>query len=294
MAVRTVAILSPGDMGSSVGRALRENGLEVITLLSGRSERTRTLAAETGLADASSMRSLVQRADLILSILVPSEAEKLAGEVADAIKSARKPVAYADCNAIAPETVKRIGRTIEAAGGRFIDAGIIGGPPRGGNPPRFYASGPHEAIMGELDGKGIRVPLLGGEVGRASALKMCYAAITKGTQALYAATLAAAESLGAYDDLMAEMQSSQPETVKRMGSVVGISSKAFRWVGEMEEIAATFAAAGATSKIHEGAAETFQMIADSPIGDERPETVDRSRSLHETVKLYASAPARRA
>jgi 3-hydroxyisobutyrate dehydrogenase-like beta-hydroxyacid dehydrogenase len=294
MAVRTVAVLSPGDMGSSVGRALREHGLEVITLLNGRSERTRTLAAEAGLADAGSMRALVDRADLVLSILVPSEAEKLAGEVADAIRASRKPVAFADCNAIAPETVKRIGRTIEAAGGRFIDAGIIGGPPRGGNPPRFYASGPHQAVLGELDGKGIRVPLLGGEVGRASALKMCYAAITKGTQALYAATLAAAESLGAYDDLMAEMQSSQPETVKRMSGVVGISSKAFRWVGEMEEIAATFAAAGATSKIHEGAAETFQMIADSPIGDERPETVDRSRSLHETVRLFSSAPARRA
>jgi hypothetical protein len=93
---------------------------------------------------------------------------------------------------------------------------------------------------------------------------------------------------------MAEMQSSQPETLKRMNSVVGISSKAFRWVGEMEEIAATFAAAGATPLIHEGAAETFQMIADSPIGNERPETVDRSRSLHETVKLYGASPARRA
>ena len=288
MTVRTVGILSPGDMGSNVGRALRENGFEVVTSLEGRSERTRTLAAEAGLADAGSLRALVERADLILSIMVPSEAEGLAGEVAGVIRQTGKPVAFADCNAISPETVKGIGRTIEAAGGRFIDAGIIGGPPRNGStPPRFYASGPHEAVLGELDGRGISVPLLGGEVGRASAVKMCYAAITKGTQALYAATLLAAESLGAYDDLMAEIASSQPETLKRMNSVTGISSKAFRWVGEMEEIAATFADAGSTPLIHQGAAEIFQLIADSPIGDERPETVDRSRSLHDTVKLFA-------
>ena len=292
MTVRTVAIFSPGDMGSNVGRALRENGLEVITSLSGRSERTRLLAEEAGLADAGSMHALVERADLILSILVPSEAERLAAEVADVIRQTGKPIAYADCNAIAPETVKRIGRMIEDAGGRFIDAGIIGGPPRGGNPPRFYASGPHEAILGELDGKGIRVPLMGGEIGRASAIKMCYAAITKGTQALYTSALVAAESLGTYDDLIAEMESSQPETLKRMGGVAALSARAFRWVGEMEEIAATFAAAGATPKIHEGAADTFQMIADSPIGHERPETVDRSRSLHETVKLFASVPVK--
>ena len=293
MLVKTVAILSPGDMGSNVGRALHENGLEVITLLEGRSERTRSLAAAAGLADAGSMRSLVERADLILSILVPSEAERLAEEVAAVIRETGKSVAYADCNAISPETVKRIGRVIESAGGRFIDAGIIGGPPRNGSkPPRFYASGPHEAVLGELDGRGISVPLMGGEVGRASAIKMCYAAITKGTQALYAATLVAADALGTYDDLIAEMESSQPETVKRMGSVVGVSSKAFRWVGEMEEIASTFADAGSTPLIHEGAAAIFQMIADSPVGDERPETVDRSRGLHETVKLFRQAPAR--
>jgi 3-hydroxyisobutyrate dehydrogenase-like beta-hydroxyacid dehydrogenase len=286
MAVRTVAVQSPGDMGSAVGRALRENGFDVISCLEGRSERTRSLAAAAGIADGGSMADVVRRADLILSIMVPSEAETLARHVAHAIRETGADVAFADCNAISPESTKRVGRIIEEAGGKFIDAGIIGGPPRGGAPPRFYASGPHEAILGELDGRGIAVPLMGGEVGRASAIKMCFASITKGTNALYTAAMVAAESLGVYDDLLAEMSAGQADTVRKMERVSTLSDRAFRWIGEMEEIAATFADAGVTPKIHEGAAETFRMIADSPIGHERPETVDRSRSLHDTIKLF--------
>jgi len=286
MPVKTVAILSPGDMGSGVGAALHASGLEVITSLDGRSERTKSLAAQAGLIDVGSLNDVMDRADLVLSILVPSEAESLAARAAEAIRTVGKPVAFADCNAVSPDTAKRMAAVIDAADGRFIDAGIIGSPPRGGKPPRFYASGPHEAVLGELDGRGITVPLMGGEVGRASAIKMCYASVTKGTQALYAAALVAAESLGTYDELIAEMESRQPEMLKRVQGVAALSAKAHRWIGEMEEIASTFAAAGVTPKLHEGSADIFQVIADSPIGDERPETIDRSRSLHETVKLF--------
>ena len=210
MPVKTVAVLSPGDMGSGVGAALHANGLEVITSLESRSERTKSLAAQAGLVDVGSLANLMERADLVLSILVPSEAESLAVCAAEAIRIAGKPVAFADCNAVSPETAKRMAKVIDEAGGRFIDAGIIGSPPRGGKPPRFYASGPHEAVLAELDGRGIAVPMMGGEVGRASAMKMCYASVTKGTQALYAAALVAAESLGTYEELMAEIGSSQP------------------------------------------------------------------------------------
>ncbi|MDA1296868.1 MAG: DUF1932 domain-containing protein [Chloroflexi bacterium] len=292
MPVKTIAVLSPGDMGSAVAAALKSNGFTVITSLSGRSERTKALAAKSGLEDAGTLAGVVSRADLILSILAPSHAESLAGDVAEEISAVGEPVAFADCNAVSPATAKRIGAVIEAAGGRFIDAGIIGSPPRGGAPPRFYASGPHEAVLGELDGRGISVPLMGGEIGRASAIKMCYAAITKGTQALYTATLAAAESLGTYDELIAEMESSQPETVKRMQGVAALSARAFRWIGEMEEIAETFASDGVTPKFHQGSAETFQMIADSSIGHERPETVDRARTLHDTVRLFTGPKLR--
>ena len=99
----------------------------------------------------------------------------------------------------------------------------------------------------------------------------------------------AAESLGTYDEFIAELESSQPETLNRMQGVSTLSARAFRWIGEMEEIAATFSSAGVTPKLHEGAAETFQMIADSSIGHERPETVDRSRSLHDTIRLLTGS-----
>ena len=288
MALGTIAILSPGSMGSAVGQALRENGYDVATNLDGRSERTRALAEEAGFRAVSGIDSIVEEADLVMSILVPSEAISVAREAAAAMKRTGASPAYADCNAVSPDTARELGGIIEAAGGRFIDAGIIGGPPGSGSPPRFYASGPHEAVIGELDGKGIIVPLLGGDVGRASAIKMCYASLTKGVSALQTAALVAAYRLGLSSELESEMSSSQANVLAQMQSVIGLPGKAFRWVGEMEEIAATFESVGVTGNFHHGAAEIFRMVADSPLGDERPETIDPNRTLQETVEVFAA------
>ena len=288
MALGTVAILSPGSMGSAVGQALRESGYDVVTNLDGRSERTRDLAEKAGFRAVSGIDSIVEEADLVMSILVPSEAISVAREAAAAMKRTGASPAYADCNAVSPDTARELGGIIEAAGGRFIDAGIIGGPPGSGSPPRFYASGPHEAVIGELDGKGIIVPLLGGDVGRASAIKMCYASLTKGVSALQTAALVAAHRLGLSSELEEEMSSSQAKVLAQMQSVIGLPGKAFRWVGEMEEIAATFESVGVTGNFHHGAAEIFRMVADSPLGDERPETIDPNRTLHETVEVFAA------
>ena len=275
-------------MGSAVGQALRENGYDVVTNLDGRSERTRVLAEEAGFRAVSGIDSIVEEADLVMSILVPSEAISVAREAAAAMKRTGASPAYADCNAVSPDTARELGGIIEAAGGRFIDAGIIGGPPGSGSPPRFYASGPHEAVIGELDGKGIIVPLLGGDVGRASAIKMCYASLTKGVSALQTAALVAAYRLGLSSELEEEMSSSQANVLAQMQSVIGLPGKAFRWVGEMEEIAATFESVGVTGNFHHGAAEIFRMVADSPLGDERPETIDPNRTLQETVEVFAA------
>ena len=288
MALGTIAILSPGSMGSAVGQVLRESGYDVVTNLDGRSERTRVLAEEAGFRAVSGIDSIVEEADLVMSILVPSEAILVAREAAAAMKRTGASPAYADCNAVSPDTARELGGIIEAAGGRFIDAGIIGGPPGSGSPPRFYASGPHEAVIGELDGKGIIVPLLGGDVGRASAIKMCYASLTKGVSALQTAALVAAYRLGLSSELEEEMSSSQANVLAQMQSVIGLPGKAFRWVGEMEEIAATFESVGVTGNFHHGAAEIFRMVADSPLGDERPETIDPNRTLQETVEVFAA------
>ena len=288
MAVKTIAILSPGDMGAAVGRALKQHGLDVITSLEGRSARTRDLAADAGIRDVPELADMLRQAELTLSIMVPSEALGTAQRVAGVAAAAGiRGFAYADCNAVSPATATEIGKAIEQGGGRYIDAGIIGSPPGKGAPPRFYVSGPHESVMAELDGKGITVKPMGGPAGRASGIKMVYAALTKGTNALYTSTLIAAENLGLTADLKAELESSQPNMLKSMQGIITLPGKAFRWIGEMEEIADTFEQGGATPLIHRGAADTFRLIADSPLGDERPETVDRSRTLEDTIRVFA-------
>ena len=232
----------------------------------------------------------MKASDLILSILVQSEALSFARQVAESMVRTNKKIAVADCNAVSPATDKQIDEIITAAGGQFIDAGITGGSPRSGAVPRIYASGEHASILGELDGKGIEVPVLNGPVGHASGLKMCYAAITKGTAALYASTLMTAKSLGLFEDLIHELEGRQASTLAAMDGVNSISAKAFRWIGEMEEIAATFEDAGSTPMIHMGAAETFQRIADSAIGHERVDSIDRSRTLEQTVEQLVKKP----
>ena len=286
-AVETVAILSPGDMGSNVGRALRENGLEVITCLTERSPRTRELSEIAGITDVPDFAEMVARADIVLSVLVPERSVDVARQVAAVIQESGKPLPFADCNPVAPAVAQHMAVIIENAGGKYIDGGIIGGPPGRGEPPRFYASGPHEAIMGQLDGRGISVPLMGGDVGRASAIKMCYASLSKGAAALNASALISAMNLGIYDEFIAEMESSQQAVLRNMQGVNGLGAKAFRWIDEMEQISATFGAAGATPFLHKGAADVFRHVTASPIGDERPETIDSTRTLRETVELLA-------
>ena len=288
MAVRTVAILSPGDMGHAVGRVLRESGLDVITCLEGRSERTKELAGKAGFLAVASLGEMVKQADLILSILVPAEALAVSRQVAAALRDTGEATPFADCNAVSPQTAEAIDRVVADAGGLFIDGSIIGGPPRRDASPRFYVSGPHVDLMSELDGRGIEVRDLGRAVGRASGIKMCYAALTKGTSALQYALLTAAEAMGLSDELRKELKSSQGEAYTRMEKQLpGVPSKAFRWIGEMEEIAATFEHLGVTPRFHEGAADVFRLLSETPFASETSETVNAERTLEEMIAVVA-------
>ena len=275
-------------MGHGVGKALVERGYDVITCLTGRSRRTRDLAARACMRDVPSLADMVVRADLIMSVLVPAEAVTVAAEVAEAMRAvgARRP--YADCNAISPASARAMAAVIGAAGGDYIDAGIIGGSPARGAVPRLYTSGPRAALMDELDGVDIVVRNLGPGVDSASGLKMCYAAMTKGTNALRVAMLTAAETLGLYDELVAELAESQGAALAAMESgIPGLPANAGRWIGEMEEIAATFQAAGVTPGFHQGAAEVFRMLDSTPYAAETPETIDHTRTLKETIEATA-------
>ena len=285
MSVHTVAILSPGDMGSGVGFALGQNDIDVITCLRGRSNRTRQLAAEAHFRDIPTLGLLVEQADLILSILVPDQAVTVAQQVAAAMRSSGKHAVYAECNAVSPQTTRKIESIITEAGGQYVDGGIIGGSPTRGTPPRFYVSGEHTDVVAGLDGKGITVKPIGKEVGRASGIKMCYAALTKGTSTLQAALLSAAESMNLTDELIAEFEFSQPDALRQMNNgISGLPPNAHRWIGEMLEIASTFEHLGVTPSFHQGAAEMYRLLSRTPYASEAPENADKSRPTRDTIR----------
>jgi 3-hydroxyisobutyrate dehydrogenase-like beta-hydroxyacid dehydrogenase len=281
----TVAIMSPGDMGQAVGFILRQGGLRVITRLDNRSERTRVLAAAAGLEEVADDASLVCEADILLSILVPAQAMALAERVAAALRANARNLLYVECNAIAPETARRIGEVVEAAGARFVDAGIIGPPPMpGASSTRFYASGKDAAAFARLADFGLDVRMLGERAGDASALKMCYAALTKGTTALMTELAVAAERLGVGAALSAEFAMSQGAMLERMHRAVPeMVPKAHRWVGEMAEIARTFEACRLTPLTFEGAAEIYALVAESSLGRTSPEDWRREKRRFEDV-----------
>jgi len=284
-AIETVGILSPGDMGHSVGNVLREKGLRVITCLEGRSDRTRRLAAEAGIGAVPSYADLVQEADLLLSILVPAQAPNAAARVAGALAETGAELAYADCNAIAPQTARAIGECLTEAGATFIDASIIGGPPRRESRPRIYVSGSDTAAMEALNAYGMNVIPIGEEIGLASAIKMCYAAWTKGATALCTELLIAAKALGVLDALEQEFRSSQSAMLVRMQSLPAVPTKSRRFVGEMLEIAKTFGAVGMTPKMLEGAAEVYRFVGNTHLADRTPEDTSPVPTLEETLAI---------
>ncbi|MBO20146.1 MAG: 6-phosphogluconate dehydrogenase [Chloroflexi bacterium] len=288
MSIETLAILSPGDMGHAIGRLLRENELRVLTCLTGRSSRTRELSELAGIIDVPDMNDLVEQSDVVMSVTVSEAVPGLCKEIADAVKATGTDLLFAECNAIAPALSREMEGVLNASGARYVDASIIGGPPRNGSSPRVYASGDNVAEFEQLRDFGLDVRNLGPELGRASGIKMCYAAMTKGTTALHAELLIAAEKLGLTEEVMAEFAGSQPAVVQRMeGWLPGMPAKSRRWVSEMQEIEKTFSDMGLTPDIFKGVAEMYRMIGATPLGDENPESRDKDRTLQETVRIIA-------
>ncbi len=233
-----VAVIAPGMMGSAVGKRLSEAGAEVRTSLTGRSRASAARAAAAGMSDANDDQ--IAAADIILSIVPPGQALALATRLAPSLlKTKSKPV-YVDCNAVSPDTVLRIEQAVRATGASFVDGGIIGPPPDpDSKTTRIYVSGPDAERVMVLQRHGLSTPVQPGPVGAASAMKLSYAGITKGFTALGAAMMLAATRAGTADALIAEMTVSQPALLKWLTTQVPkMHSKAYRWVAEMDEIAA--------------------------------------------------------
>lgn len=254
MKLQKVGILSPGDMGHTIGHVLVEHGMAVLTCLKGRSERTHMLAQEAGIEAVPTYEQLIRDTDMILSILVPANAESATMMVAGALKTTGRQVMYVDCNAIAPMTVRKLAEIIKGAGSPFVDVGIIGPPPTKEGITRFYASGAGAGEFKRLNKYGLDVRVIGTEIGQASGLKMMYGALTKGSLALETALLVGACRMGLYEELVKEFQLSQAERYASMErALLTVPYRARRWIGEMQEIAKTFEDLKLTPKFHQGA-----------------------------------------
>jgi L-threonate 2-dehydrogenase len=291
MAIRTVGLLSPGDMGHAVGNVLRHGGLQVVTCLRGRGSRSAALAREAGIEAVSDDETLVREADVLLSVLPPDRALDVAQRVAAAVRATGAELLFADCNAISPKTARQVAELVEAAGVRMVDVGIIGNPPEPGPPKtRLYASGPHAGEFAELSRHGLDVRVMGEGIGQASGIKMCYASLTKGLNALATELLTAGRLLDVEAPLLAELESSQPQLFAWVArQVPSMPPKAYRWVGEMLEIAATYEDLGLTPRILQGAADIFKLVEQTPLGGETPEHRTRGTTASEVVTDLAEA-----
>jgi len=270
-----VAIVGAGEMGAAVGRRLREGGARVMTSLAARSASSVERVRRAGIEVIDDLGRMVGEAELVMSIVPPSAAIEVAQCYYDPIRKSKRSPYFVDCNAVAPATARRIHQML--GGLRFIDAGIIGGPPvpgtqDPGNGPRFYASGDHANELMQLAQYGLDIAVLDGPVGAASALKLAYAGMTKGFAAIATAMVHAAAREGLDDALRAELIRTQPNFLARLERAIpDMFPKAYRWVAEMEQIGEFIGAEREGANMYKGMARLYDWIASEL---ERPSSAD--------------------
>ncbi len=263
-------LLHPGEMGAAVGSVLRARGRMVLWASSGRSAESRRRAELAGLEDVGTAEELSRRVDVIVSVCPPHAALDVARSVAGF------QGIFVDANAVSPTTARELAAVITAGGGRFVDGGIIGPPPAADNPTRLYLSGTDAAlIIGLFNETPVAARVVSDEIGAASALKMVYAAWSKGTAALLLGIRAVARAEGIEPSLLDEWRNSLPELPERsLRAARSATNKGWRWVAEMDEIASTFAAAGLPDGFHRAAAGIFDRSPRLERGQADEQTLD--------------------
>jgi 3-hydroxyisobutyrate dehydrogenase-like beta-hydroxyacid dehydrogenase len=260
----TIVVVAQGEMGAAVGNRLHARGAAVRTSLKGRSEASRIRAREAGMVPVDDDVALVTGADFVLSIVPPGDAKAFAERIAPALAQLdRKPI-FADCNALAPATVREVAAAIAPSGCAFADMGILGAPPSpsGAGGPRLYASGPGARSVLALKDYGLDIRIVDGGIGEASAVKMGYACLTKGTQAIGASMMLGAMRNNVSATVRDALSDSLPEVFGYVGKQMPrMFPKAYRWVAEMEEIAKFLAADPGASQMLAGAARLYEQIA---------------------------------
>jgi 3-hydroxyisobutyrate dehydrogenase-like beta-hydroxyacid dehydrogenase len=278
----TIGLLHPGEMGAAVGGCLTRHGLRVLWASAGRSAASAGRAAAAALHDAGDPGQLASQADVIVSVCPPHAAMDVARAAAGF------GGIYVDANAVSPATARDIAGIVGASGASYVDGGIIGSPPRVPGDARLYLSGQRAAEIAALfTGTPLDARVIGDDPGAASAVKMAYAAWTKGTTALILAVRALASAEGVEDALLAEWDLSQPALASRSEAAArSAAAKGWRWVAEMEEIATSMAADGLPDGFHQAAAQIFTRVRRAA-----PEALTGSAIATVTGGLLAGGPA---
>ena len=253
-----VGLLHPGEMGISVGASIKNSGREIYWVSEGRSQKTKERAASQDLKDAKTLQELCDTCSAIFSVCPPHEAENVASQVVSCAFSGL----YIDANAISPQRSITIGKAMDEAGISYVDGGIVGGPAWQPGTTWMHLSGEQAAAAADCFSAGpMETNVLGPSVGKASAVKMCFAAYTKGTTALLSGIISTAESLGVREELFDQWKIMGPDFASRsVQSVRGVTAKAWRFIGEMEEISSTFEAAGLPGGFHAAAADIYRRL----------------------------------
>ena len=261
----SIGILHPGQMGIVLAASAQLAGHRVLWRSQGRSAASRKRAEQAGLTDARTLAAVCGQADVLLSVCPPEFAE----ELADQVLATGFRGAFVDANAISPDRVLRIGARMAAAGVDFVDGGIIGLPSMEAGETWLHISGPAAARVADYFAGGpVTVDVLGEQIGRASALKMCYAAFNKGSIALAGAVAAAAHHLDVYPDLVKQWDRNGPGSNRLQAQLLRAAPKAWRWVGEMHEIAHTLSLAGVPGEFHAAAAEIYERLREMKDSDQ--------------------------
>ncbi|HEY6278506.1 MAG TPA: DUF1932 domain-containing protein [Streptosporangiaceae bacterium] len=259
-----VGVLHPGEMGAAVGACLTGCGHRVVWASAGRSTATSARAVAAGLSDVASLTEVVRQADVVFSVCPPQAAVGVARSVAGFRG------VYVDANAVSPATTREIAQAVTTGGASYVDGGIIGPPPHTPGTTRLYLSGRQAAGVADLfTGSTLEAVIIGDEPGQASALKMAYAAWTKGTAALLLTIRALARAEGVEEALLSEWRLSQAALLDRsLGAADSATAKAWRWTSEMREIADSMAAHGLPRGFHEAAAAIYGRLPppDTPAG----------------------------
>ena len=278
-----VGIVSPGAMGSAVGAALARGDARVVVSLAGRSARTRRLAEAAGLTELPSLEAVVGEADVVLSIAPPEAALEIGAHIGNAARAAGAQPLVADLNAVAPETARALAVELARAGLDLVD-GSISGPPPWTPGTRVYLSGERALEIAKLPLDGVERIVVGAEVGTASAVKMSTASVYKGTSALLAQAMLAAQENGVLEHVLADLLAGSPALVANVERrLASAASKSARYVGEMREIATTQGAAGLTPALFEAMAEVFSDLSKTALAQAAPEDVGTRTGLAEVL-----------